>query len=101
MAGVVLLPNREPVLLAKQIATVDHFSRGRLDLGRFRGQDGESLRRQHWIGPVEEVAETLVCLSGAGVGRVVAMHTATDTYPEMLGQAQRFAEEVMPRVPQA
>ena len=40
-------------------------------------------------------------LSDAGVGRVVAMHTATDTYPEMLEQVQRFAEEVMPRVPQA
>ena len=33
VSGVVVLPNREPVLLAKQIATVDQFSNGRLDVG--------------------------------------------------------------------
>jgi alkanesulfonate monooxygenase SsuD/methylene tetrahydromethanopterin reductase-like flavin-dependent oxidoreductase (luciferase family) len=33
VAGVVVLPNREPIILAKQIATVDQFSGGRLDLG--------------------------------------------------------------------
>lgn len=33
VCGVVVLPNREPVILAKQIATVDQFSGGRLDLG--------------------------------------------------------------------
>lgn len=33
VCGVVVLPNREPVILAKQIATVDQFSDGRLDLG--------------------------------------------------------------------
>ena len=33
VCGVVVLPNREPVVLAKQIATVDQFSNGRLDVG--------------------------------------------------------------------
>ena len=33
VCGVVVLPNREPVILAKQIATVDQFSNGRLDVG--------------------------------------------------------------------
>ena len=33
VAGVVVLPNRDPIVLAKQVATVDQFSRGRLDLG--------------------------------------------------------------------
>ena len=33
VTGVVVLPNRDPVILAKQIATVDQFSNGRLDVG--------------------------------------------------------------------
>lgn len=33
VCGVVVLPNREPVILAKQIATIDQFSNGRLEVG--------------------------------------------------------------------
>lgn len=33
VAGVVVLPNRDPVILAKQVATVDQLSGGRLDVG--------------------------------------------------------------------
>ena len=33
VAGVAVLPNRDPVILAKQIATVDQLSGGRLDVG--------------------------------------------------------------------
>ena len=31
--GVAVLPNREPIMLAKQVATVDQFSGGRVDFG--------------------------------------------------------------------
>ena len=70
-------------------------------MGRFRQQDGEQLRKQHWIGTVDEVARKLIRLKRAGIEHVVAMHTATDTYSEMVDQAAVFAEEVMPLVESA
>ncbi|MCH8086903.1 MAG: TIGR03619 family F420-dependent LLM class oxidoreductase [Chloroflexi bacterium] len=70
-------------------------------MGHFRNQDAETLLRDHWIGTVDEVAEKLVRIKNEGVDHVVAMHTATDTFEEMMEQAQIFAEEVKPLVEKA
>ncbi len=70
-------------------------------MGHHRNQDTESLLREHWIGTVDEVAEKLVRIKNEGVEHVVAMHMATDTFEEMMEQAQIFAEEVMPVVAKA
>ncbi|MEE9248068.1 MAG: LLM class flavin-dependent oxidoreductase [Dehalococcoidia bacterium] len=70
-------------------------------MGHFRNQDAESLLREHWIGTVDEVAEKLVRIKNQGVDHVVAMHTATDTFEEMMEQAHIFAEEVKPIVEKA
>jgi alkanesulfonate monooxygenase SsuD/methylene tetrahydromethanopterin reductase-like flavin-dependent oxidoreductase (luciferase family) len=70
-------------------------------MGHFRNQDAETLLRDHWIGTVDEVAEKLVRIKNEGVDHVVAMHTATDTFEEMMEQAQLFAEEVKPLVEKA
>lgn len=70
-------------------------------MGHMRNQDAESLVREHWIGTVDEVVEKLVRIKNEGVDHVVAMHTATDTFEEIMEQAQIFAEEVKPVVEKA
>ncbi len=80
-------------------AAADRYMNSRM--GLFRNQDAESLTREHWIGTVEEVAEKLVRIKNEGVDHVVAMHTATNTFEEMMEQAQLFAEDVKPLVDKA
>ncbi len=67
-------------------------------MGQLRKQDAETLLKEHWIGTVDEVAEKLIRIKNEGIDHVVAMHTATDTYEEMVEQTHLFAEEVMPLV---
>ena len=71
-------------------------------MGHFRSdQDIESLVQDHWIGTVDEVVEKLARLKKEGIGHLILMHTATDTFEEMREQSQIFAEEVMPAVEKA
>lgn len=64
-AGVVILPNREPVLLAKQVATVDQFSGGRFLFGLGLGGREEflainpKLRSAHRGNIMDEKVEAL------------------------------------------
>ena len=78
---------------------VDAYINSRM--GALRKQDAQGLLNDHWIGTVEEVAEKLIRIKNEGVEHVIAMHTATDTYQEMVEQTQIFAEEVMPLVESA
>ncbi len=47
MTGVIVLPVREPVLLAKQVATLDHVSNGRVILGVGVGAYREEFEQTH------------------------------------------------------
>jgi alkanesulfonate monooxygenase SsuD/methylene tetrahydromethanopterin reductase-like flavin-dependent oxidoreductase (luciferase family) len=70
-------------------------------MGQFRNQEPQTYLNDHWIGTVEQVAEKLIRIKNEGVDHIVAMHTGTDTYQEMVEQAQVLAEEVMPLVQSA
>jgi probable F420-dependent oxidoreductase len=47
MTGVIVMPMREPVLLAKQVATLDRLSRGRVTLGLGVGAYREEFEATH------------------------------------------------------
>jgi probable F420-dependent oxidoreductase len=47
MTGVIVLPMRDPVLLAKQVATLDHFTGGRVILGVGVGAYREEFEATH------------------------------------------------------
>ena len=68
---------------------------------KFRKVDDETIIRNNWVGTVEGVAEQLIALKRQGIERLVVMHTATDTFEEMLEQTQLFAEEIIPMVEKA
>ena len=63
--------------------------------------DDDVIVRTNWVGTVEHIAEQLVDLKRQGIERIVVMHTATDTFEEMIEQSQIFAEEIMPLVEKA
>ena len=71
-------------------------------LGRFRRNlDMDAVVEDHWIGTPDEITEKLVRQKHQGIDHVILMHTATDTFAEMMEQAQIFAEEIMPVVKSA
>ena len=76
VAGVVVLPNRDSIILAKQVATVDQFSQGRLDLGIGLGLRPEFLTMQPRLKGVyrgelvDEKLEALKLLLDPAGGRV-------------------------------
>lgn len=71
-------------------------------LGRFRRNlDMRAVVEDHWIGTPEEIIEKLVNQKRGGIDHVILMHTATDTFEEMMEQAQVFAEDIMPVVKSA
>ena len=81
-------------------AAVERFRNSRL--GRFRRNlDMDDVMRDHWIGTPEEITEKLVHQKRQGIDHIILMHTATDTFAEMMEQAQVFAEEVLPIVKSA
>ena len=72
---------------------------GNSRLGRFRRNlDLDDVVRDHWIGTPEEIIEKLVCQKRQGIDHVILMHTATDTFAEMMEQTQIFAEKILPVV---
>lgn len=78
-------------------AAVARFRNSRL--GRFRRNlDLDDVVRDHWIGTPEEIIEKLVRQKRQGIDHVILMHTATDTFAEMMEQTQIFAEEILPVV---
>ena len=68
--GVVLLPYRDPIILARQITTLDHFSNGRVALGIGLGNRAEyemiqpRMRRVHRGRMLDEKMEALHRLLG-------------------------------------
>ena len=64
-AGVILLPYRDPVILARQITTLDHFSNGRVALGLGLGNRAEyemvqpRMRKVHRGRMLDEKMEAL------------------------------------------
>ena len=79
---------------------IDNYLNG--VMGKFakeaRKMDDDTIIRTNWIGSREHIAEKLIGLKQQGIDRIVVMHTATDTFEEMLEQTQIFAEEIMPLV---
>lgn len=47
MTSTIVLPLREPIMFAKEVATLDHFTGGRLTLGIGRGGGAEEYRSLH------------------------------------------------------
>ena len=71
-------------------------------LGRFRRNlDMQGVVEDHWIGTTTEIIEKLVRQKRQGMDHFIVMHTATDTFEEMIEQSQIFAEEVIPVVKSA
>ena len=71
--GVILLPYRDPIILAKQLATLDHFSNGRLIVGLglgFARDEFESIRprakKAHRGRMMDEKMEALKLLLSRG-----------------------------------
>ena len=78
-------------------AAVERYKNCRL--GRFRRNlEIQSLVEDHWIGTTTEIIEKLVGQKRQGMDHFILMHTAADTFQEMMEQAQIFAEDVIPAV---
>ena len=78
-------------------AAVARYRKSRL--GRFRRNlDMDDVVKDHWIGTPEEIIEKLVRQKRQGIEHIILMHTATDTFAEMMEQTQIFAEEILPVV---
>ena len=71
-------------------------------LGRFRRNlDIKDVVKDHWIGTPDEIIEKLVRQKQQGIDHIILMHTAADTFTEMMEQTRVFAEEILPVVKSA
>lgn len=68
---------------------------------KFRKEDDDTIVTRNWVGTVDEIVDRLVLLKRRGIDRVVIMHTVTETFDEMVSQARKFAEEIVPKVESA
>jgi probable F420-dependent oxidoreductase len=84
--GVIVLPQRQPVLLAKQVATIDHLSGGRVTLGVGVGWLEPELRAMG-VPPEERAARTDEYLAALRV-------LWDEPVPEFDGQFVQFADVV-------
>jgi alkanesulfonate monooxygenase SsuD/methylene tetrahydromethanopterin reductase-like flavin-dependent oxidoreductase (luciferase family) len=126
--GILVLPMRDPVLLAKQVATLDHLSGGRVTLavavGGYRDEfeavapslrdasradlaregiealDLDAYVADNLIGTPDEVCAKVAEFERAGLDQFGATLFVADTVEEMLDQMRAFARYVLPAFPE-